>query len=548
MIRGRQLTVVIAAVGVIGAAGAAGALLLRTATPTIAAGAPRYVDETISSGIAHRYDGPSEYQVGGGVAVLDCDGDVRPDLYLAGGAAPAALYRNVSGVGGELRFEHLQGDATDLDRVNGAYPIDLEGDGIADLVVLRTGDPVLLRGRGDCAFEDVTAGLGLAAVGGQITAFSATWEDEAGLPTLAFGRYLTFDAAGEQTFDCDANALVRPSGSGYDSPLTLAPGFCSLSVLFSDWDRSGRRDLRVTNDRQYYRDGMDQLWRIAAGEPPRLYTADDGWVSMQIWGMGIASQDLTGDGYPEVYLTSQGDNKLQTLTAGPSRPTFRDIALRRGVTATQPYAGGDGLPSTAWHPEFADVNDDGFLDLFVSKGNVGQQATHAMRDPSNLFLGQPDGTFIEGALEAGIVTYERGRGAALVDLNTDGLLDLVLMNYGAESIVWRNVGLGTAVAPAIMGRWTAFELRQPGPNRSAIGAWVEIAIGDLVVEREVTIGGGHAGGQLGPMHVGLGPANAAELRVTWPDGEVGPWQRLESGSIWIVGRGVDPVRATRPED
>ena len=52
--------------------------------------------------------------------------------------------------------------------------------------------------------------------------------------------------------------------------------------------------------------------------------------------MGIASYDLTGDGYPDVYLTSQGANVLQTLTAGPSAPTFRDIALKRGVTATRP--------------------------------------------------------------------------------------------------------------------------------------------------------------------------------------------------------------------
>ena len=91
---------------------------------------------------------------------------------------------------------------------------------------------------------------------------------------------------------------------------------------------------------------------------------------MQIWGMGIASRDVTGDGLPDVYLTSQGDNKLQTLLAGPATPTYRDIALRRGVVAAQPVNGGDPLPSTAWHPEFEDVNNDGFMDLFVSKGNV----------------------------------------------------------------------------------------------------------------------------------------------------------------------------------
>ena len=74
----------------------------------------------------------------------------------------------------------------------------------------------------------------------------------------------------------------------------------------------------MSNDRHYYTDGEEQLWRITPGEAPRLYTEADGWHPMQIWGMGIASQDVTGDGYPEVFLTSQADNKLQTLENGPN--------------------------------------------------------------------------------------------------------------------------------------------------------------------------------------------------------------------------------------
>ena len=57
------------------------------------------------------------------------------------------------------------------------------------------------------------------------------------------------------------------------------------------------------------------------------YTEADGWQPLQIWGMGIASQDITGDGRPEVFLTSQADNKLQTLADGAAGPTTSDIAL-----------------------------------------------------------------------------------------------------------------------------------------------------------------------------------------------------------------------------
>ena len=98
-----------------------------------------------------------------------------------------------------------------------------------------------------------------------------------------------------------------------------------------------------------------------------------------------------------MFITSQGDNKLQTLVGGDALPTYADIALERGVTAQRPYAGGDVLPSTAWHPEFGDVNNDGFVDLFVTKGNVEAQVDYAHRDPNNLLLGRRDGRFVEGA-------------------------------------------------------------------------------------------------------------------------------------------------------
>ncbi len=509
-------------------------------TPTIALGAPHFVNETTVAGLAHTYGGGPTFSVGGGVAVFDCNGDGKPEIYLAGGGNPAELLRNDSAVGGALRFTALHDPATDPTDVNGAYPLDIDGDGNVDLAVLRVGGNVLLRGLGGCRFERANEAWGFDGGRAWTTAFSATWEGSAVLPTLAVGNYVKLDPTGEPTFDCDDSQLIRPASSGaaYASPIPLTPGYCTLSVLFSDWDRSGRRDLRVTNDRHYYTDGSDQLWRVATGEAPRVYTAADGWVAMQIWGMGIASYDVTGDGYPDVYLTSQGDNKLQTLTTGPTQPTYRDIALKRGVNVAQPFTGGDALPSTAWHPEFQDVNNDGFIDLFVSKGNVDAMPDHAAKDPSDLLLGQPDGTFKQGADAAGILEFARGRGAALVDFNLDGLLDLVKVNLGAPVMLWRNVGGGDAANPAPMGHWLAVTLRQPGPNRDAIGAWIEVRVGDTTMRRELTVGGGHIGGQLGPTHIGLGPAGEAQVRVQWPDGEQGSWIPAKADQSVIIQRGA----------
>jgi hypothetical protein len=541
-----------AALGGIGAAAVliAGVVLViltgSNDADTAAMDPPTYVEESAAAGIVHTYDGEFSFFVGGGVAVFDCNDDGKLDLYIAGGSNPAALYRNRSTVGGTLSFDAIASPITDLTMVTGAYPLDVDSDGTTDLAVLRFGENVVLKGLGGCDFERANESWGIDGGDEWTTAFSAKWEGSAALPTLAFGNYIAED--GQQTGECSDHALFRPADAGvYAAPEPLAPGWCTLSILFSDWDRSGRGDLRVTNDRQYYRDGEEQLWRVEEDQPPRLYTEAEGWQHMQIFGMGIASHDVTGDGLPEVFLTSMGDNKLQTLADGAGEPVYEDIALGSGVTAHSPFVGDTTMPSTAWHAEFQDVNNDGYIDLYIAKGNVDAMPEAAIDDPSNLLLGAPDGTFTESAAEAGILSFGRGRGAALADFNLDGMLDLVEVNRRANVKLWRNVGWGDAAVPIQMGNWVAVHLEQPGTNTDAIGSWIEVRFGDLVTHREVTIGGGHAGGQLGWIHFGLGAANSAEVRVQWPDGEVGPWLTLAANEIFVIERGADdPVPWNRP--
>ena len=507
---------------------------------------PHFVDVTASSGVDHVYDGGFEYFVGGGVAAFDCDGDRRPDLFLAGGSERAALYRNTSAGGGAITFEPVVDPAVAILTVTGAYPLDIDSDGVTDLAVLRNGGRTLLRGTGDCHFEPADDRFGLLPSSAWTTAFSATWEDGNSLPTLAFGSYLAADHE-----HCGTSQLVRPDGDRYTDPVALDPGSCSLSMLFSDWSHSGRHDLRVANDRHYSPDGSEQLWRIEPGRPPELYGEDDGWRPLRIWGMGIASADVTGDGYPEVFLTSQGDNKLQTLETDAEEPTYRDIALRAGVTAQRPFSGDDVLPSTAWHPEFADVDNDGLLDLLVTKGNVEAQTDHAMRDPSNLLFGQPDGTFREATEAAGLLDYTSARGAAVADLDLDGLLDLVIVHRREPATIWHNVGAGSADRARSDGHWLDVRLEQPAPNVDAVGAWLDVEVieptSTRTVTREVTVGGGHVSGQLGWLHTGLGEADRARVRVRWPDGEISVWYDVDVDQFVVVRRGASTVEFWQPD-
>ena len=185
---------------------------------------------------------------------------------------------------------------------------------------------------------------------------------------------------------------------------------------------------------------------------------------------------------------------------------------------------------------FADLNNDGLADLFIVKGNVSTMPDFATLDPNNLLLQQSDGRFTEVGQQAGVASFKRGRGGMMADLNGDGLLDMVVVNRQDKAQLWRNVGSGTAAKPAPIGHWVQLQLQQEGGNRDAIGAWVEVDLGERVVRQEHTSGGGHASGHLGWMHFGLGPVSEARVRVQWPHGEWGPWQSFKTDDFYLLSR------------
>lgn len=509
-------------------------LLLALAAPVCADPvAPVFTDETGTAGLTTVYAGAWDYMVGGGVASFDCSGDGFPELFLSGGAGPSALYLNRSPAGGPLAFETT--DAITLDAVLGAYPLDIDSDGVMDLVVLRQGENKLMRGLGGCHFEEANEDWGFDGGDAWSTAFAAIWEKGQAWPTLAIGNYIDRKEEAFPWGSCTDNWLHRPVEDRFAAPMPLTPSFCALSMLFTDWNRSGQPSLRVSNDREYYKAGQEQMWHLEPGQPPRLFTEkDDGWKRLRIWGMGIASADVNLDGYPDYFLTSMADNKLQVLKdTASAKPDYADIAFKSGVTAHKPYAGDDLNPSTAWHAQFADVNNDGLQDLFVAKGNVDQMPDFAAKDPNNLLLAVGDGTFTEAGDRAGVASMAVARGAQLVDLNLDGKLDLVVQNRWTGPEVWRQTGEA--------GAWIELRLAQDGVNRDAIGAVVEIRRGEAVERHEITSGGGHASGSTGWLHFGLGMADRAELRVIWPDGTEGDWQDLPAGTFQILRRGAQPA-------
>lgn len=469
--------------------------MLTFATPAFAQAS----FEDVSSALpAHAYTGGWEHFVGGGLAVFDCDGDTRPDIFAAGGTEPAILIRNLGD------FSFISAEVPQITGATGAYPINIDGDEYVDIFVLRVGPNVILKGGPDCSFTDATRQFGITQDDRWSTAFTAWWE--ADRPHLAIGNYVDRTDPEGPFEACDGNVILVPDENGYNAEL-LTPGFCTLSILAAN-DARGRPTLRLSNDRHYYvSGGSEQMWDIS---DQRFLGPDDGWKITSLWGMGIAARDLNADGRDEIMLTSMGDQLLQIAQADG---TYIAAPYSIGTYAQRPHVGDDGRPSTGWHAEFGDINNDGRADLFIAKGNVDQMPGMATRDPNNLLRQNVDGTFTEVSVTAGTASIRRSRGGGLVDFDGDGLLDLIVSNRRSPLELYRNT---TPDA----GNWLAVDLQQSGGNHNAVGSTIRVTANGLMQAIQQTVGGGHAGGQLLPRHFGIGDAIEAKIQVTWPDGAV----------------------------
>ncbi len=483
---------------------------------------PRFVEIADAAGLRHTFESDAEFSIGGGAAAFDCDNDHDADLFIAGGNAPAGLFRNLSEPDTPLRFKNISAmlglDDTGIRRISGAYPIDFDNDNDLDLFVLRFGANQLLENDGKCNFSIAGGKAGIPDTDDRTTAFAATWRMGNDSPVLFIGNHAAPAPEPGKTGACAPSYVVQTTDGQPDQAeiQPIAPSFCPLSYLLIDWSGRGQFDLRTANDLTAIEGGAGsgQLFRVE-DDTVSAFGEGDGWQAIDLSGFALAARDVDGDGLPEIVEADRRGGRLYAIEGEPAQPDFEDRSQLLGF-ADEAVDNDGQIPVFSWHVEFADFNNDSVSDLLIVRGQRQSPPVPSSHDQDMLLLGKPDGGFHNVGQEAGFALDTVGRGAAIADFDRDGCQDIVVVNRDAPVSLFRNRHCDGNNSPG----WLEVELEQDGVNGCAVGASIILRAGDNVQTQARTIGGGHAGGSKVPLHFGLGDNMEAVLRVRWPDGSI----------------------------
>jgi hypothetical protein len=510
-----------------------------------------YIHETMGSGI-----GWIDYDNDGWLDLFCVqDGPVRPN----GPQPTCKLYRN----NGDGTFTDVT-ERVGLTRPGfgmGCAVGDYDNDGWDDLVVTYLGGVVLYHnepdGKGGRHFVDVTATAGIKD---PHWATSCAWGDVDGdgLLDLYVCNYCEVDLDHYPVcvsdkgvlytcqpfhFPAVAHRLYRNNGNGTftdiseSSGIARAPPAPGLGVVMTDVDGDGRIDIYVANDLK-----PAYLFHNVGGgrfEEKALFAGCGlGPAGRPVSGMGVEAGDLDGSGRPSLLVTNfQNEPTVVYRNRGGLR--FDDWTEQSGL--------GRSLSRLGFGCVLFDADLDGRLDFAVANGHINRNSQElynaAFAQEAQLFLGT-SGRLRDVSGQAGAYFRTRmvGRGLAWADYDNDGLPDLAFSHNGGPVRLLRN-------RTATDNGWLRLELIGDGKrsNRNAIGARVEVEVGETKQVRFINGGGSYLSASERRLLVGLGTAERARrVRVTWPSGDTQTFEDLAGRTWWRLVEGREKPEVVAP--
>jgi hypothetical protein len=490
----------------------------------------------------------------GGVAVFDYDNDGNLDIFFTNGADISSLKKTSPKYWNRLFRNNGDGTFTDVTEKAGlagtGYDTgvaigDFDNDGYEDIFVAGVHRNTLYHNNGDGTFTDVTEKAGLSKPDkeyGPLWSVGAAWVDvnNDGLLDLFVVNYLSWDVNKEP--DCKfegkpeychpklykelPSQLFLNKGDGTFADVSARSGIRShlgkgMAVGVADYDGDGWPDLFVANDKLFnflfHNKGNAQFEEVALEAGVAL--PEHGNL---ISGMGVDFRDLNNDGYPDIALVALSQETFP-IYENNRKGAFVEITAKSGMALLS-------TPMSGYSINIADFDNDGWKDIFVSRGDVQSPAMADRRQidqPNTVFRNTAKGKWTALTGEAGFAAQppRRHRGSAYGDFNHDGKLDVVVTALSAPAEIWLNDS-------ANENHWLELALQGTRSNRDAIGARIRLHAGGQTQFNHVSTASGYASSSAGPLHFGLGAAKVVdELEIRWPSGTTQVLQNLHADRI-----------------